>query len=165
MPIFYYSNLEELVSEISSRAKPLAVYMFSESSKNVNYVKNNTYSGAFVQNETVMQMVNLDLPFGGVGGSGHGRLHGKYGFSTFSNQKSVALMSSNDGFPTNKRYPPYTDDKKSFLRKMIKIGFITYGQIAKVFLILIILIAAAVLCGVLIPSAWKGQKWSIIKEL
>ena len=60
-------------------------------------------------------------------------------------------MSSNDGFPTNKRYPPYTDDKKSFLRKLIKVGFVTYGQIAKFFVLLIFIIGVAVLCGVLIP--------------
>lgn len=125
--------------------------MFSENSKNVNLIKNNTFSGAFVQNETVMQMANKELPFGGVGGSGQGRLHGKYGFKTFCNAKSVALMSSNDGFPTNKRYPPYTDDKKSFLRKLIKVGFVTYGQIGKFFAVLLFIIVAAVLCGVLIP--------------
>ena len=58
LPIFYYSNIEELASEIGSRAKPLAVYMFSENSKNVKMMKDNTFSGAFVQNETLMQMVN-----------------------------------------------------------------------------------------------------------
>lgn len=82
-----------------------------------------------------------------------GRLHGRYGFKAFSNPKSVALMSSEDGFPTNRTYPPYTDDKKSFLRKLIKVGFITYGQIAKFFGLILFIIIVAVLCGVLIPGA------------
>ena len=98
-------------------------------------------------------MINTDLPFGGVGGSGQGRLHGKYGFKTFSNPKSVALMSSLDSFPTNRRYPPYTEDKKNFLRKLMKIAFITYGQIGKFFVVLLLIIAVVVLCGVLIPRA------------
>ena len=131
----------------------MAVYMFSENSKNVKYVRDRTFSGAFVQNETVMQIANSELPFGGVGGSGQGRLHGKFGFKTFSNPKSVALMSSLDNFPANRRYPPYTDDKKSFLRKLIKVGFITYGQIGKFMAVLLFIIIVAVLCGVLIPSA------------
>lgn len=159
MPIFYYSNLQELINEISSRAKPLAVYMFSENSKNIEQVKQNTFSGAFVTNECVMQIANKALPFGGVGGSGHGRLHGKHGFQTFSNPKSVALMSSNDGFPTNKRYPPYTDDKKNFLRKLMKVAFITYGQIGKFAAIFLLIVVAIVLCGVLIPGVW--WEWSV----
>lgn len=151
MPVFYYSNLHELINEISGKAKPLAVYMFSENSRNIEQVKLQTSSGAFVTNECVMQIANSSLPFGGVGGSGHGRLHGKYGFRTFSNPKSVALMSSNDGFPTNRRYPPYTEEKKSFLRKLMKVAFITYGQIGKFAAIFLLIIVAIVLCGVLIP--------------
>lgn len=100
-----------------------------------------------------MQIANNKLPFGGVGGSGQGRLHGVYGLRTFSNPKSVALMSSNDGFPTNRRYPPYTEDKKSFLRKLIKVGFITYGQIGKFLALFLLIIVAAVLLGVLIPKS------------
>jgi len=48
-------------------------------------VKEKTSSGALIQNETVIQMVNSDLPFGGVGNSGMGRLHGYEGFKSFSN--------------------------------------------------------------------------------
>lgn len=124
--------------------------MFSESSKNVNMVKDNTFSGAFVSNECVMQAVNKELPFGGVGGSGQGRLKGQWGFRTFSNPKSTASMSSSDGFPTNKRYPPYTQDKQSFLLKLIKIGFFTYGQVGKFVALLMLVIIATVLCGVLL---------------
>ena len=32
---------------------------------------------------------NPGLPFGGIGGSGIGRLHGRYGFEEFSNLRSV----------------------------------------------------------------------------
>ena len=116
-------------------------------------VKDNTFSGAFVTNECVMQAVNKELPFGGVGGSGQGRLKGEFGFRTFSNPKSLALMSSNDGFPANKRYPPYTEDKKSFLLKLLKVGFVTYGQIGKFLALVLLVIVVAVLCGVLIPRA------------
>ncbi len=140
-----------MINEIVSRSKPLAVYHFSESKKNINLIKENTSSGAYVANECVMQISNKDLPFGGVGGSGYGRMHGKYGFMAFSNPKSVGLMSSNDGFPSNKRYPPYTDDKKGFLLKLLKVAFFTYGQIAKVGVFILLLIVAVILCSVLIP--------------
>ena len=98
-----------------------------------------------------MQISNRELPFGGVGGSGYGRMHGKHGFMAFSNPKSVGLMSSSDGFPSNRRYPPYTDDKKGFLIKLLKVAFFTYGQIGKAGALILLLIVAIVLCSVLIP--------------
>ena len=71
-----YSNLNTLVEEIRRKPKPLIVYLFSENNKNIDLVKNNTYSGSFVLNDVVVQMLNCHLPFGGVGDSGYGRYHG-----------------------------------------------------------------------------------------
>lgn len=102
-------------------------------------------------NETIMQIANKFLPFGGVGGSGYGRMHGKHGFIAMSNPKSLALLSSMDTFPTNRRYPPFTEDKKSFLRKLMKVAFITTGQIGRCIAITLLIIVTIVLCVVLIP--------------
>jgi aldehyde dehydrogenase (NAD+) len=98
-----------------------------------------------------MQIANKYLPFGGVGGSGYGRMHGVYGFKAFSNPKSVALLSSLDTYPSNKRYMPWTDDKKNLMRKVLKVAFYTPGQIGKVLGLIILVIVGAILCGVLIP--------------
>jgi len=95
-----------------------------------------------------MQMSNLALPFGGVGASGHGRFHGKDGFIAFSNPKSIAHISSMDSFPLNQRYPPYTDSKKSIMSKLLKLGFITYGQLGKGLLVILILVAVGIVCGI-----------------
>ncbi len=54
----------------------MVVYHFSEDSKIVEKVQSSTSSGAFVVNDTVCQMLNTALPFGGVGKSGYGRFHG-----------------------------------------------------------------------------------------
>lgn len=102
-------------------------------------------------NDTVVQMTNLHLPFGGVGGSGYGRFHGKHGFMGFSNPKSVARMSSMDYFPTNQRYPPYTAKKQAMLTRLLKMSSVTYGQIAKGVLALL-LGMAVVLMLVMIPN-------------
>ena len=89
MPLYSYTNLDEVIKEINDRPKPLVVYLFSENSSNVKKVQDSTYSGAYVVNETLMQMMNPHLPFGGVGMSGSGRYHGKSGFLAFSNPKSI----------------------------------------------------------------------------
>jgi aldehyde dehydrogenase (NAD+) len=76
MPIQSYSNLKDLVTELRGKSKPLVIYHFTNNSKNIEFVKNHTYSGAYVTNDAIVQALNNHLPFGGVGESGYGRLHG-----------------------------------------------------------------------------------------
>jgi aldehyde dehydrogenase (NAD+) len=152
LPLLYFSDLQAVIREITARPKPLVVYHFSESSANSELVQGRTYSGAYVVNDTVVQMTNLHLPFGGVGASGYGRFHGRDGFLAFTNPKSIARISSMDSFPVNQRYPPYTDSKKSVMTKLLKFSTITYGQIGKVLLVVLLLVAAAVLLAILIPK-------------
>jgi aldehyde dehydrogenase (NAD+) len=151
LPLLYFNDLQALTDEIAARPKPLVVYHFSESSRNTELVQSRTYSGAYVVNDTVVQMTNLHLPFGGVGGSGYGRFHGKDGFLGFSNPKSIARVSSMDSFPLNQRYPPYTESKKALMTKLLKFSTITYGQIARVTLFVLLLVAV-VLMVLLIPK-------------
>lgn len=51
----------------------------------------------------------LDLPFGGVGTSGMGSYHGKFGFDTFSHKKSIMIRPHGLEFINSLRYTPITD--------------------------------------------------------
>jgi acyl-CoA reductase-like NAD-dependent aldehyde dehydrogenase len=108
LPLFSYSNINEVIKEINARPKPLSLYLFSENSKNIHKVRDETSSGSFVVNEAVLQMANNYLPFGGVGKSGYGRYHGKSGFVAFSNAKSVCETKAFNPYPISCRFPPYT---------------------------------------------------------
>lgn len=68
-------------------------------------------------NDVVMHLGNESLPFGGVGSSGTGNYHGKFGFETFSHQKPV-LEKATWGEP-NIKYPPYSEKKLSWIRKLL----------------------------------------------
>jgi aldehyde dehydrogenase (NAD+) len=61
---------------------------------------------------------NPNLPFGGVGNSGIGSYHGKRSFETFSHLKSV--LNRNINMESDIMYPPYTDKKLGFIKKVIK---------------------------------------------
>lgn len=119
LSVFTIKSIDEAVRLINSKPKALAVYYFgTNSDKNANLTKlmRETSSGAFCVNEITMQIFNQFLPFGGVGESGTGRLHGKEGFDGCSNKKSVMRKAPLKFYPFNVIFAPYTEDKQSLIR-------------------------------------------------
>ncbi len=57
------------------------------------------------------QLMNADMPFGGVGMSGYGRYHGIEGFRQFSNSKGVMHKPELNVFPFSVAFPPFTKPK------------------------------------------------------
>jgi aldehyde dehydrogenase (NAD+) len=121
LPIIQYSEITEAVEHIRSRAKPLALYLFSKNKKNHRLIKAATSSGAVCINELIIHLANHHLPFGGVGESGMGNYHGYYGFKTFSHEKAV-LTQGMGGRLVTFFYPPYSDSKKKILRFFVRLG-------------------------------------------
>lgn len=62
------------------------------------------------------------LPFGGVGGSGFGRYHGKFSFDAFSHEKAVMRRQLLLDFPF--RYPPWNETKLRFLRDVYHFDYL-----------------------------------------
>lgn len=120
LPIVPIHNAFEAMEFVNSRDKPLAFYVFSNSKKDVEFFLHTTSSGALIVNDTIMQLATL-MPFGGVGGSGLGRYHGKSTFDTFSNKKSVLQKDLGVIGETlsGVRYPPYNEKKLKLLRKAV----------------------------------------------
>ena len=105
LPIIAYKTLDEAVAFIQSRPKPLALYIFGSNKRDINYVLNNTTSGSTCVNNTIVQIENLNVPFGGVGMSGTGNYHGFYGFKTFSHERNIMEQK---GFDVVQFFhPPY----------------------------------------------------------
>ena len=113
LPVLSVPNLASAVEFIRERDKPLALYGFSASKRALQQLTEQTHAGNQCNNDTLMFMLNPELPFGGVGPSGMGRYHGKFGFDTFSHQKAV--MQRPFWFDPKFRYPPYTSFKQKLL--------------------------------------------------
>jgi aldehyde dehydrogenase (NAD+) len=114
LPVLKIKNLAEAIDFIQNRDKPLALYGFSKSARQLKQLTEHTHAGNQCNNDTLMFMLNPELPFGGVGPSGMGRYHGKFGFDTFSHMKSV--MTRPFTMDPRFRYPPYTSFKQKLLR-------------------------------------------------
>lgn len=117
LPILTYKNLETAMQTVVEGEKPLSAYLFSNDAKEQELFTQNLSFGGGCINDTLMHLSNDRLPFGGVGNSGIGHYHGKFGFIAFSHQKAI-LKKSNYLEPELK-YPPYSDAKLNILKKLL----------------------------------------------
>ncbi|MDD5727078.1 MAG: aldehyde dehydrogenase [Victivallales bacterium] len=117
LPVISWKNFNEVIDFINARPKPLAMYYFSQSRKDCRELIRQTSSGALLVNDTITHFINPSMPFGGVGESGIGAYHGKYGFDTFSHYKPVMRKSTLFDIPL--RYPPFAG-KLGLLKRMCK---------------------------------------------
>jgi aldehyde dehydrogenase (NAD+) len=99
------------------RPKPLAGYLFSQRQSVQQQMIDEVSAGSVCINDVMMFMANPELPFGGTGYSGMGRYHGKFGFDTFSHQKSV--MKRSFWFDAAIRYAPSSARKRYLLKKLL----------------------------------------------
>lgn len=114
LPIYYYEigDLSAAIEFVNAREKPLALYVFSTTTSTKVRVVDKTSSGSIVINDTMVQLSNLHVSFGGVGNSGMGAHHGRHGLEVFSHRK--AMIYSLLDLP--QRYPPYSTVSERVLR-------------------------------------------------
>lgn len=116
LPIVPYHNLDEALQVIQKKAKPLALYIFSDNKKTIQQIISKTSAGGTCVNDVVVHVSNPNLPFGGVNSSGLGSCHGFYGFKAFSHERSVMYQSFVDS--TALVYPPYAE--KRWIMRLLK---------------------------------------------
>lgn len=117
LPILEFENYQEVLAKIQKQEKPLAAYLFSNNKQEILLFNQQISFGGGCINDVVMHLANENLPFGGVGNSGIGNYHGRFGFETFTHQKSV-LKKTTWGEP-NIKYPPYSAKKLNWIKKLL----------------------------------------------
>lgn len=120
LPVLPVASVDEATAFVRADDHPLALYVFSEDDAEVDAVLAGTASGGVCVNGTLMHITNPHLPFGGVGASGMGAYHGKFGFDTFSHRRAVHRRSTRVDPPL--LYPPYSTLKERVVRAALRAG-------------------------------------------
>ncbi len=117
LPVIGVDGVDEAISFVNSRERPLALYVFTSDEEVRDRVLGSTVSGGACVNHTLLHVAPSGLPFGGVGPSGMGSYHGRAGFDEFSHYRSTMIRP----FKPDVRilYPPYNALKEKLLRRFL----------------------------------------------
>jgi len=117
LPVVTVRNLDEAIEFVNARPKPLAAYLFTKAKKTRERVIKEVPAGGMVVNHLLFHFATHKLPFGGVGPSGLGAYHGKFGFEEFSHRKSVLTKPTRPDIASF-IYPPYTSRAWKLARRL-----------------------------------------------
>ncbi|NUT62684.1 coniferyl aldehyde dehydrogenase [Herbaspirillum sp. C9C3] len=105
LPILEYDTPEQAIAHVQQGPRPLALYWFGEDTARREQVLRQTHAGGVTINDCLWHLVQEEQPFGGVGESGMGAYHGRWGFDTFSKRKPVFRQARWNGGTL--LHPPY----------------------------------------------------------
>ncbi|MBE1550856.1 aldehyde dehydrogenase (NAD+) [Mycobacterium sp. OAS707] len=117
LPIMTVQSLDDAIGFVNSRPKPLAAYLFTKTKSIRERVIKEVPAGGMVINHLLFQFSTNKLPFGGVGPSGMGAYHGKFGFEQFSHRKTVMTKPTRPDVGAF-IYPPYTEKAFKLARRL-----------------------------------------------
>ncbi|OBJ70766.1 aldehyde dehydrogenase family protein [Mycobacterium sp. 1274756.6] len=115
LPILTVETVDDAARFINARPKPLGLYVFTKT-RGAQRIIDQIPSGGAVVNHIAMHCMVPSLPFGGVGDSGMGAYHGKWGFETFSHRRAVLSKPAKPD--SGLVYPPYSPRAVKWLRRM-----------------------------------------------
>ena len=110
LPVLEIDSVEHVIDWVNSNPHPLGLYVFAEDDDVVEQILGATQSGDAVVNDCSLHPLVPELPFGGVGNSGMGKYHGKWGFEAFTNARGVLYHSPR--IDPGVRYPPYSEHQR-----------------------------------------------------
>lgn len=118
LPILTFQDIEETIDFINAKEKPLALYIYSKSKRNIRRIMQDTRAGGTCINNNDIHFMQPNLPFGGSNNSGIGKSHGWYGFEAFSNARAVYQQHLPGSLEL--LMPPYTKWKQRIIDFTIK---------------------------------------------
>ena len=117
LPVISVESLDDAIRFVNSRPKPLSAYLFTKTGAVRERVIKEVSAGGMLVNHLAFQYFTSKLPFGGVGPSGMGAYHGRWGFEEFSHRKSVLTKPTRPDL-SSFIYPPYTEKAQKLARRL-----------------------------------------------
>ncbi|GLZ50852.1 aldehyde dehydrogenase family protein [Actinomycetospora sp. NBRC 106378] len=116
LPVLTVDSVDEALAFVEARPRPLATYVFSRTRATIAAVRDRIATGGIVANHTMFHVLVPQLPFGGIGRSGSGAYHGRWGFEALSHRRPTLVKPT---WPDPSLvYPPYAESTKKLLRKI-----------------------------------------------
>jgi aldehyde dehydrogenase (NAD+) len=116
LPVLRVDSLDSAAEFVNDKPKPLALYLFTASRTVAQALIDRIPSGGAVVNHVAMHCLVPQLPFGGVGASGMGAYHGRWGFEAMSHRRAVLAKSARPDLKV--MYPPYTQTAIKIMRRV-----------------------------------------------
>jgi aldehyde dehydrogenase (NAD+) len=107
LPVLEIDSIEAVIDWVNQRPRPLGLYVFADDEDVVERILGATDSGDACVNDCAVHPLIPELPFGGVGNSGMGKYHGRWGFEAFTNARGVLYHSPE--IDPGVKYPPYSE--------------------------------------------------------
>lgn len=107
LPVLEIDSVEAVIDWVNDHPRPLGLYVFTEDEDVAERILEATDSGDACVNDCAIHPMVPELPFGGVGNSGMGKYHGRWGFEAFTNARGVLHHSAQ--IDPGVMYPPYAD--------------------------------------------------------
>jgi aldehyde dehydrogenase (NAD+) len=107
LPVLEIDSVEKVIDWVNERPRPLGLYVFTEDEDIADRILEATNSGDACVNDCSVHPLVPELPFGGVGNSGMGKYHGRWGFEAFTNARGVLYHSAR--IDPGVKYPPYSE--------------------------------------------------------
>ena len=93
LPVLAYERLDDALAYVRARPRPLALYWFDRDDARIESMLQTTHAGGVTVNDVILHIAPDSLPFGGIGASGFGHYHGRWGFESLSKLKPVFRQS------------------------------------------------------------------------
>lgn len=116
LPVLAYDTLDDAITQVAALERPLALYPFSHDRASIERIMARVLAGGVTVNDTLLHFGAQGLPFGGVGPSGMGAIHGRAGFDTFS--KLLPVLEQRRFAITDWLRPPYRGRLDGLIRKL-----------------------------------------------
>ncbi|MBB4853415.1 coniferyl-aldehyde dehydrogenase [Mycobacteroides chelonae] len=117
--VYPYENIDEAIGYINARDSPLTMYWFGPKGSDYRKLLDFTRSGSVNIGDGLLHLASPLVPFGGIGRSGSGAYHGRYGFDTFSYVRPT-VQSHLPFSVANFAAPPYPEMMNRIIAKVFR---------------------------------------------